>query len=58
VVSPLEGMSHGLTLKVRVCMAEFEWHLGKTVTAALTATPSSDLNTQVESCRDEQEVVV
>ena len=27
-----------------------------TVTAALTATPSSDLNTQVESFRDEQEV--
>ena len=26
------------------------------VTAALTATPSSDLNTQVESFRDEQEV--
>ena len=28
------------------------------VTAALTATPSSDLNTQVESCRDEQEVLL
>ena len=27
------------------------------VTAALTATPSSDLNTQVESYRDEQEVL-
>ena len=27
------------------------------VTAALTATPSSDLNTQVESLRDEQEVL-
>ena len=25
------------------------------VTTALTATPSSDLNTQVELCRDEQE---
>jgi len=35
-------------------------HLTKefgTVTAALTATPSSDLNTQVESSRDEQEVL-
>ena len=28
------------------------------VTAALTATPSSDLDTQVESYRDEQEVLV
>ena len=28
------------------------------VTAALTATPSSDLNTQVESCRGEQEVLL
>jgi hypothetical protein len=28
----------------------------KIVTAALTATPRSDLNTQVESFRDEQEV--
>jgi hypothetical protein len=27
------------------------------VTAALTATPRSDLNTQVESCRGEQEVL-
>jgi hypothetical protein len=27
------------------------------VTAALTATPSSDLNTQVEPSRDEQEVL-
>jgi hypothetical protein len=27
------------------------------VTAALTATPSSDLNTQVELSRDEQEVL-
>jgi hypothetical protein len=27
------------------------------VTAALTATPSSDLSTQVESFRDEQEVL-
>ena len=31
--------------------------MGSCVTAALTATPSSDLNTQVESDRDEQEVL-
>jgi hypothetical protein len=30
---------------------------GVHVTAGLTATPSSDLNTQVESYRDEQEVL-
>jgi hypothetical protein len=33
------------------------WHLSTFVTAALMATPSSDLNTQVESYRDEQEVL-
>jgi hypothetical protein len=32
-------------------------NLGHDVTAALTATPSSDLSTQVESYRDEQEVL-